>query len=136
MTHNQDIESESDVKLLVDTFYKKILSDPEIGFFFTKVVKLDFIKHMPTMYDFWNSLLFLTAKYKGNPMIKHIELNGKSRLEKRHFDRWLALWNATVDDLFSGSTAKLAKDKAQQIAILMHHKVRRSEDPTSSRFNL
>jgi len=36
----KDIETEADVKLLVDTFYAQVLKDDVIGFIFTDVAKI------------------------------------------------------------------------------------------------
>lgn len=123
MTNKQDIKNRADVKLLVDSFYKKALLDKAIGHFFTEVIQLDLEKHMPKMYDFWETTLFHTANYKGNPLQVHLDLNHKSALEKPHFDRWLGLFNETVDELFSGEIANLAKTRALSIATVMQLKI-------------
>jgi len=123
LTNKQDIKNRADVKLLVDSFYKKALLDKAIGHFFTEVIQLDLEKHMPKMYDFWETTLFHTANYKGNPLQVHLDLNHKSALEKPHFDRWLGLFNETVDELFSGEIANLAKTRALSIATVMQLKI-------------
>jgi hemoglobin len=38
------------------------------------------------------------------------------RLRAGHFERWLALWRATVDELFAGERAELAKAHAVRVA--------------------
>ncbi len=117
------IEDKKDIKLLVDTFYEKVLRDKRISYFFTDVVQLDFEKHMPKMYDFWETTLFHSAGYKGNPMKVHKSLHERSPLEQKHFDVWLSLFKETVDELFQGETAELAKQRAQSIAMVMQLKV-------------
>jgi len=37
------------------------------------------------------SILLDKKGYKGNPMLKHIELNRKEALTAVHFDRWIEL---------------------------------------------
>ena len=108
---------------LVDAFYKKAMSDDLIGHFFTEVVPLDLEKHMPTMYDFWESTLMHTGVYKGNPMLKHIDLHRKAALKEEHFERWLALWTETLGENFQGPNAEKAFQRANQIALLMQHKI-------------
>lgn len=122
------IESRADIELLVKTFYSKATTDELIGHFFTKIVALDFGKHLPVMYDFWESVLFQNAKYQGNPMHKHFELDRLSRLDPVHFQRWLKLWKRTVNDLFEGEKAETAKKRAKMIANLMEYKVQRQRD--------
>ena len=126
---NQDIENEEDIKLLIDSFYQRVITDSLIGPFFTEVIKLNFDEHIPVMYSFWESILLLNASYKGNPIIKHIALNQKTKLEEKHFDQWLFLWNQTIDEHFIGAMAEKAKEKAVMMKLLMLQKIRRSEHP-------
>ena len=119
----KEIENRADVEFLVDKFYEKVLKDDLIGFFFNDVVQLNLKKHMPVMYDFWESTLFGLAKYRGNPMLKHIELDQKSKMKAEHFDRWLALWEETVNEYFQGNIAEDAINKANQIGGLMKFKI-------------
>lgn len=119
----KDIEDRKDIIRLVDTFYAKVLKDEKINYFFTDVAKLNFEKHMPRMYDFWESTLLHSASYAGNTLKVHKDLNEKSSLEKQHFDTWIGLFKETVDELFSGTTAELAKQRAQSIAMVMQLKM-------------
>lgn len=119
----QDIQSISDIPLLINTFYDKVKKDEVIGFIFNDIAKVNWEKHLPIMYDFWESVIFLNGKYDGNPMPVHIRLNEKIPLTQEHFLRWLQLFNQTVDELFSGSRADTAKEKAAGIAAIMENKI-------------
>lgn len=119
-----DIENRQDIITLVDLFYKKIITDNLIGVFFTKIIDLDWDKHMPVMYDFWENVLFHNAKYKGNPMMVHLNLHQKKTLEPEHFARWLQVWENTIKENFSGNNVDQAIQKAKQIAELMEFKVK------------
>ncbi|MGB3076633.1 MAG: group III truncated hemoglobin [Chitinophagales bacterium] len=119
----KDINDESDIRILVDAFYRKVLVDPVIGFIFTEIADLSWEKHMPVMYAFWSSTLLGVAGYNSNPMEKHFHLDKKIKLEKAHFDQWLKLWEETVHELFSGKTSEEAISRAKNIAALMHHKI-------------
>lgn len=122
MNHS-DISNRTDIEQLVDSFYKKVIVDDLIGHFFTEVVELDWNKHIPVMYDFWESTVFGLAKYKGNPMLKHIALDEMKAIEAEHFSRWLVLWEETVNELFSGEKADETIKRARQISGLMQFKV-------------
>ncbi|MFT4523084.1 MAG: hemoglobin [Bacteroidia bacterium] len=126
---NQDITSKEDIEHLVDSFYKKVVLDDVIAHFFTSVVKLSWEKHIPIMHQFWGSVLLGLGTYNGNPMNVHMALNEKSKLETHHFERWFHLWKETVDELFAGSTAEQAKNKAQSMAFLIQSKIDRSSKP-------
>ena len=118
-----DLEGRSDIELLIDTFYEKVKVDPDIGFFFKEIVPVNWESHMPLMYDFWETTLFHKAAYKGNVLQKHVLLNSKAIMTKAHFDRWLELFQKTVDELFKGSNAELAKTRALSIATVMQIKL-------------
>lgn len=119
----KELENREDIEFLVDTFYKKIIVDDKIGFFFTKVIKLDWNKHIPAMYDFWETTLLGVAKYKGNPMLKHIDLNAMEKLNAEHFERWLSLWKETIQGNFVGEISEQAIKKADQIGGLIKFKI-------------
>ena len=75
------------------------------------------------MYDFWESVIFLTNKYVGNPMGVHIQLNERVKFTREHFHRWLQLFTGTVDALFEGKKADITKEKAFSIATIMETKI-------------
>lgn len=127
MIQKKDIETRKDIELLVDSFYQKVLKDETIGYIFNEVAKIDLAKHMSMMYDFWETTLFHKAVYKGNPMEVHVDLNEKVALKKVHFDQWLSMFNKTVDELFSGEKAELAKTRALSIATVMQIKIHQAK---------
>ncbi|MCX2743137.1 group III truncated hemoglobin [Mangrovivirga sp. M17] len=123
MENKKDIESREDIEKLVTAFYKRVLKDKTIGHFFTEVVKLDFDKHMPVMFDFWESVLLGGRNYSGNPMTPHFKINEKEPLKPIHFERWLQLWKETINDNFKGKKSEEAISRAEQIAGLMKFKI-------------
>lgn len=118
-----DINTRADIILLVDSFYQHVQLNDKIGPIFTQIAKVDWQHHLPKMYDFWESILFGKAIYKGNPMLTHFALNDKIALQAEAFDTWKNLFYQTVDELFTGPNADLIKQKAQSIADLMHFKL-------------
>lgn len=112
-----DIATDTDVETLVHSFYAKVRADDLLAPVFNEVIKDDWDSHLQKMCDFWGTLLLYTRKYLGDPMTKHLSLP----LKKEHFERWLALFNNTVDALFKGSNADEAKKRAGNIARLMQH---------------
>jgi hemoglobin len=118
-----DIESRKDVEHLINSFYEKIKKDDVIGFIFNDVAKVNWEKHLPVMYDFWESIIFSTNKYEGNPMLLHKNLNKLIPFTKQYFERWLQIFTATLDELFEGKKANLAKERAISIAGIMEVKI-------------
>lgn len=112
-----DIQTAADIRLLIDTFYEKVKADEVIGYIFNDIAQVDWAHHLPIMYAFWEFLLLDTPDaYRGNPIQKHLDLHQKVRLKAEHFDRWLLLFQASVDELFQGPSAANAKFRAFAIS--------------------
>ena len=119
-----DIQSRTDIELLMAAFYEKVKKDDTIGFIFNDIAKINWAHHIPIICDFWETLLLNATSYSKNAMAVHYTLNRKVPLEEKHFQRWLQLFDGTVDELFSGNVATIAKKKAKSIASLMHFKMK------------
>lgn len=119
----KNLESREDIELLVNSFYDKVVQDETIGFFFKDIIKVNFQKHLPKMYSFWETILFGQMSYKGNPMAVHFPINQLEAMEKRHFEKWLELWKQTIEENFTGQNADMAITKSENIANLMAYKM-------------
>jgi hemoglobin len=118
-----DIMSRDDIVDLVDAFYDRVRSDGILGPIFDEVARVDWAGHLPKMYAFWDAVLFGSAGFKGNPLGAHLQLAQLTPLGSREFGRWIELFHATVDALFSGPMADEAKARASRIAIVMQHHI-------------
>lgn len=110
-----DILTEADVSVLVNTFYSKVREDEILGDVFNTVIKDNWDIHLKRMTDFWSTILLYTKKYKDDPLPKHLPLP----ISQEHFDRWLRLFNETIDQLFEGQVADNARKRANSIARIM-----------------
>lgn len=113
---NPDIETREHVVLMVNSFYDKVKTDPLLGPVFAQV---DWPNHLPIMHNFWSSMLLGDRSYFGNPLQKHLPL----KINARHFERWLQLFKATVDDHFKGDKAEETKMRAESIAAIFQFKM-------------
>jgi hemoglobin len=111
------IENKQDVSLLVNTFYDKVLRNDELKPFFAQ---LDFKMHLPKMIHFWSFVLIDEPGYSTNVTDKHMQMP----IKQEHFDIWLGLFNATVDELFEGEKADIAKQRAFTIAWTISNKMK------------
>ncbi|MFZ1305548.1 MAG: group III truncated hemoglobin [Ferruginibacter sp.] len=118
-----DIASRKDIEILVDEFYNKVKQDEQIGFIFSDISMVNWEKHLPLMYDFFENMLFYTGSYTGNPMELHKHVNRLFPLTEEHFRQWNHLFSTTVDELFEGTTANLVKQRAKSIAAVMQIKI-------------
>ena len=116
----KDIQDRNDIKTLVNSFYEKVRKNALLSpVFNSKIAEDAWPAHLERMYDFWNAILFAEKGFEGNPMQKHLQLP----IDEKHFSTWLALFNQTINELFSGPKAEEAKKRAASIAQIMNFKI-------------
>ena len=114
----KDIENRADIDRLMNRFYARAMTDKTIGYIF-EIVELDLGHHLPIIGDFWETLLFGNGNYQRhgrNPLRVHAELNEKTPLLFEHFERWLEIFDESVDESFAGERARFIKTRANAIA--------------------
>ena len=119
----RDIENRGDIETLVNHFYDKVKTDSVIGYIFTDIAHVNWEKHLPIMYDFWENAIFYTGTYNGNPMQLHKHLHRVANLNTKHFERWNQLFTFSVDELFEGDNSNLIKERAISISTVMQIKI-------------
>lgn len=124
-----DIETRADCERLVRAFYGRALTDPIIGWLFTDVARIDLEAHVPAITSFWETILLGVRSYDGSPFPPHAEIHAQAELQAGHFGRWLALWTMTVDELFAGERAELAKAHAVRVAQAFHRRLQSFPSP-------
>ena len=118
-----DITNREDLTQLMKSFYHKALQDDVIGHFFNEVAPLQMDTHIPLIVDFWETIVFDKAKYSGNVLGVHEHLHQLSAFKEEHFNRWVALFKETVNELFFGEKAEMIKQRAESIATVMKIKL-------------
>ncbi|HMR85296.1 MAG TPA: group III truncated hemoglobin [Niabella sp.] len=118
-----DVSNREDIEIVVRSFYEKVKADETIGFFFTKVIPVDWKKHLPLMCSFWENVLFFSGNYEGNPIATHRNINQQFPTKPEHFQKWMELFSTAVDDLFAGPNADKMKQHAASIAAVMMQKI-------------
>ena len=103
--------SEQEISELVDRFYAKVRQDEEIGPIFNAIID-DWPYHLTLLKSFWSTVLNTTGRYKGDPMMKHLQLS----LEPVHFRRWLDLFAETARETMQPDHAEMVIMKSQRIA--------------------
>jgi hemoglobin len=114
-----DIRTEEDVKRMVNSFYEKVNQNAMLSSIFNDFSQVNWEKHLPKMYEFWNYLLLGIPGYNGRPFPVHAQLPVNSA----HFDTWLSLFKSNIDEQFSGPVADMAKQKGEQIALAFQYRM-------------
>ncbi len=99
------------IERLVHTFYGAIRQDPLLGPVFEARID-DWTAHLGRMCAFWSSVTLMSGQYHGQPMAKHLKLP----IDAEHFDRWLALFEATAANVCPPAAAARFIDRARRIA--------------------
>lgn len=101
------------LKVLVDTFYERVRADAELGPIFNDAID-DWPEHLEKLSAFWSSVMLASGRYKGRPVPAHVK--HLDRITPALFDRWLALWARTTEDMMSPGAAAALQEKAGRIA--------------------
>lgn len=118
-----DIQNQDDLYLLVDEFYKKLLSDNSISYIFTDVVKIKLEEHLPILVTFWSQAILGTGGYTNNLTQIHLDVNTKEYLSPELFKIWLHHFYNAVDENFKGQKAEQIKTQALSISTIMQIKI-------------
>lgn len=105
----KDITSRADIERLIQSFYGKLLQIPDMKAVFEGI---DLPAHIPHIVHFWSFVLLDEEGYTTNVFEKHTRLP----IRPQQFDTWLSVFTATVDELFSGEKADMAKQRATSLA--------------------
>jgi hemoglobin len=98
---------------LVHSFYGDIRTDPALGPIFNRVIGDDWDAHLAKMCDFWSSVILMTGRFKGSPMVAHARI---AEIRPTHFARWLHLFQQAAGRVCPPEAAALFVLKSQMIA--------------------
>ena len=105
--------SEDLIHDLVHGFYARIRGDAVLGPIFARVIGDNWGPHLAKMCDFWSSVMRMSGRYKGNPMLAHMRLKS---VRPEHFERWLGLFRQSAHQICGPKLAALFISRAENIA--------------------
>lgn len=119
-----DIESRDDLFKIVDLFYQKLFNDKDVQHFFVEFKEPENLKkHLMILVDFWDNVLFHSGTYAKNAMQPHVEKNKSMPFTEIHFEKWIELLFASIDEQFKGLNAEVMKSRAKSIATVMQIRI-------------
>ncbi len=124
-----DLNGRPEIEKLVNSFYDRVRADEILGFIFDEVASTNWETHLPKMYAFWETVMFRSGGFTGNPLVAHAKLVPLTDMGRDKFDHWLRLFCATVDDLFAGENADHIKRCAEDMANVIHARINQVPDP-------
>ncbi|WP_052573919.1 group III truncated hemoglobin [Haloferula sp. BvORR071] len=118
-----DILGRPEIEILVDRFYAMVRQDAVLGPVFDVIARVNWDEHIPKLCDFWETVLFRTGGYKGNPLAAHFALTRDATMDRAMFDGWLLLFKQAVDADFAGENAEHIKRVAADMANVIHSRL-------------
>jgi len=106
---------EAVIERMLRAFYAAARQDPLLAPAFAGVA--DWEAHIARIAAFWSSVALMTGRYHGNPLAAHLPLD----VGAAHFDRWLALFEATARAECPPAGAALLIERARRIAESLRH---------------
>ncbi|WP_406695019.1 group III truncated hemoglobin [Singulisphaera sp. Ch08] len=114
---------------VVVEFYLRARRDGQLGPVFEAHIH-DWENHLGRMIDFWSAALLRTGRYSGRPVERHRLID---ELREGHFDRWIALFEATVHDLCPPEEAEAFLVRAQRMRDGLTKSLRLVDGATANR---
>ncbi len=108
--------TEAGIGRLLDLFYRRVRRDPVLGPVFARAIGTTdaaWAAHLGRLADFWSSLMLRGGRYRGDPFSVHLRLPD---LEPAMFDRWLALFGESCNEVFEPDLAHAFVDRAERVA--------------------
>ena len=98
---------------LVHAFYSRVRADEQLGPIFNHAIGDNWDPHLEKMCTFWSSVMRMTGRYKGKPMIAHVR---QKTIRPAHFSHWLDLFAETAQDVCGAEVGALFVERAERIA--------------------
>lgn len=126
----KEITNREDINEVVTSFYDIIKSHELLGPIFTSAIPADkWDSHLEKLTDFWDSAVFGSMTFHGNPARAHVKLDAANNhsITQDHFAVWLENWISNLDSNWQGSKAEEMKMRARKMATglyigMWHHK--------------
>jgi hemoglobin len=119
---DHDVRDRHDVERIVRDFYRQAAMDDLLGPVFA-AARVDWGEHIATLVAFWSWQLLGERGYEGNPLRAHAPAHARTPFTPAHFDRWLELFVASVDEGGAGPVADAMKAKGHLIATAMRRQL-------------
>lgn len=99
-------------------FYHKALEDDKIGHYFelelgSDIDNEEWVRHIGILVDFWASVFIDDPMYNSDPYGPHFTIVG---LEKDDFTRWVQLFSAATDQVYTQEVSNAFKVKGMAYA--------------------
>ncbi len=133
----RDLDTREEVTEFVTRFYREIAQDDRFHLYFETIAHVDWNAHTAELTDFWAGLLLGEPHREPDEVIEaHRWLHDAAPFDEALFDRWLDIFNTTLDDGWTGPTTEHARRRGYGYAWAMSKRLtgtslRSQPDPSS-----
>lgn len=122
----RDIATDNDVGVLVHRFYRAAIPDALLGPVFERF-GTDWSRHLAKLVAYWEHVLLDRPGIATNTIGVHAGVQRVAPFGPEHVVRWVELWEQTIDALYLGPVAELAKTRARQVGRALEAVARRQQ---------
>jgi hemoglobin len=115
-TPTRDLDAPDQIAEMVRRFYADVAQDDLLGPMFNDVAHVDWSEHLPKLTAFWCRALLGQPGYAGNPYRAHALVHAKRSFTAAHFERWLTLFDETLELGWIGPNVDRARALAATVA--------------------
>jgi hemoglobin len=111
-----DLDDPAEIAEMVRRFYADVAQDDLLGPLFNDVARVDWNEHLEKLTAFWCRALLSQPGYQGNPYRAHLAVHEQHPFTAAHFERWLVLFDDTLDTGWRGPRTEHARAFATRVA--------------------
>lgn len=112
----RDLDSPEEIAEMVRRFYADVAMDDLLGPMFEDVARVEWSEHLPKLTAFWCRALLGQQGYVGNPFRAHALVHQQQPFTRAHFERWLHLFDETLELGWVGPNVERARELARNVA--------------------
>jgi hemoglobin len=112
----RDLDAPDQIAEMVRRFYADVAQDDLLGRMFNDVARVDWSEHLPKLTAFWCRALLGQPGYRGNPFQAHGLVHAQRSFTAAHFERWLTLFDETLELGWIGPNVDRARLLATNVA--------------------
>lgn len=116
----RDLDNREEIAEFVIRFYREIAQDGRFHLYFDTLAHVDWHAHTLDLTDFWVGLLLGEPHDPADDVVEaHRWLHDAEPFDTALFDRWLEIFDTTLDEGWSGPFTNTARRRGHGIAWAM-----------------
>jgi len=116
----RDLDTRAEIGEFVTRFYREVAQDDRLHPYFENIAHVDWHAHTLDLTDFWTGVLLDEPHSEADEVIEaHRWLHDTAPFDVALFDRWLEIFDTTLDDGWTGLVTEQARRRGHGFAWAM-----------------